>query len=85
LTSLVKLTTKAIGTVIGRKTSVGTKKYKQVMIYVPSQISLDSLFQSLFGIGSPVEIDVDGERKVMTIKPITEKEAREKGWLRRKE
>ena len=68
---------------IGRKTSVGKRKYKQVMIYVPSQISMDSSFMALFEIGKPVEIDVDTEKRQMVMKPLTEHKAKEKGWIRR--
>jgi hypothetical protein len=69
--------------VIGRKTTIGKKQYKQVMVYVPSQISLDSLFQSMFEIGKPVEIVIDGKNMQMVVKPVEEEAAKERGWVRR--
>jgi hypothetical protein len=81
--SSIELTTEAIGTVIGRKTTINKKDYRQIMLYIPSDISLDSLFRSLFEIGKPIDIKVDGEKRQMVIKPIAEKEALGRGWVRR--
>jgi hypothetical protein len=39
------------------------------MIYVPSDVSLNIAFQSIFEIGRPVEIKVDAEKKEMTVRP----------------
>jgi hypothetical protein len=53
------------------------------MIYVPTHMSVDSLFQSMFKIGKPVELEIDAAKGAMIVKPIGESEAREKGWVRR--
>jgi hypothetical protein len=51
------------------------------MIYVPADLSIDS--QWFFEMGQPVELELDLKNKVMVVKPISEKEALEKGWKQR--
>ncbi len=46
-----------------------TQLCMQVMIYVPSDVSFNIAFQSIFEIGRPVEIKVDAEKKEMTVRP----------------
>jgi hypothetical protein len=80
---LINITTTGIGTIIGRKTVVGKRHYKQVLAYIPSEVSVDSMFTSIFEIGKPVEIEVDGKNRQMIMRPIDEKSAVERGWVRR--
>jgi hypothetical protein len=69
--------------IIGRKSTVGKKDYRQGMIYFPAHISVDSLFRSMFEIGKPVELDIDADKGVMVMTPINEEDAKEQGWVRR--
>jgi hypothetical protein len=71
-----------VGTIIGRNSIVGGKRYRQVMLYIPSEIAVDSQF--FFEPGQPAEIELDVKNRTMLVMPISEKEAVEKGWKLRK-
>ena len=57
------------------------KQYKQMLIYVPAVVYQDS--QWPFAAGSPCEIELNVESKELVVRPIGEKEAKEKGWTKR--
>jgi hypothetical protein len=77
----VKLTLNAVGTIVGKKTRVGGRDYRQVLLYIPSSVAEDSQFP--IQIGSPCEISVDVKNRQLVIKQIGDKEAIERGWVRR--
>jgi hypothetical protein len=80
-TSAVKLAISAIGTIIGRKTRVAGKQYKQMLIYVPSILYQDS--QWPFKAGEPVELTIDINESSVLVKRVSESEAKAKGWAKR--
>ncbi len=75
------ITSKGIGTVIGRKTKAGGREYEQVWIYVPTDLAGDSMF--VLRPGDPCEIELDTKTGKLSVSPMSEKEAKEKGWARR--
>jgi hypothetical protein len=69
-------------TLIGRTTKIAGKQYKQVLLYLPTDLVGDSAFP--LSVGSPCEITIDMKQKQLVVKPISESEAVAKGWSRRK-
>ena len=73
---------KGIGTIIGRKSISKGRVYLRIWIYIPTKVSEDTAFP--FKVGDPCEVEIDLERNLLIVKPISEKEAIKLGWKRRK-
>jgi hypothetical protein len=70
-----------IGTIIGRKTASKGKEYSRIWVYIPTKVSEDTAFP--FQIGAPCMVEINEERKQLTVKPVSEKEALKLGWRKR--
>ena len=71
-----------IGTIIGRKSVSKGREYTRIWIYVPTKVSEDTAFP--FKMGEPCRVEIDIKKGCLHIKPISEKEAMELGWRKRK-
>ena len=71
-----------MGTVIGRKSVSKGKEYSRIWVYVPTKVSEDTAFP--FKIGSPCIVEIDEKKNILIVKKISEKEAIELGWRKRK-
>jgi hypothetical protein len=72
---------KGIGTVIGRTSKAGARKYEQLWIYIPRDMASDSMFK--LKAGDPCQIELDIKTGGLAITQISESEAKAKGWARR--
>jgi len=70
-----------IGTIIGRKSVSKGREYARIWIYVPTKVSEDTAFP--FEIGMPCLVEIDEEKGLLVVKPISEKEATKLGWRKR--
>ena len=71
-----------VGTIIGKKSMSKGKEYRRIWIYVPTKVSEDTAFP--FNVGEPCLVEIDIPETCLNIKPISEKEAVELGWRKRK-
>jgi len=71
-----------IGTIIGRKSVSKGREYTRIWVYVPTKVSEDTAFP--FEVGMPCLVEIDEERGRLIATPISEKEAIELGWRKRK-
>jgi hypothetical protein len=76
------LVSRAIGTVVGRKTTADGREYTRLWIYVPNKLSQDTAFR--FRVGDPYDIEMDTKTGELTIRGISPDEAIHCGWSRRK-
>jgi len=53
----------------------------RVWVYIPTKVSEDTAFP--FEIGDPCAVEIDTDRKSLSVKPLSPKEANQKGWSRR--
>jgi hypothetical protein len=81
LTIGVNLARTGIGTIIGRKSVSKGKEYARIWVYVPTKVSEDTAFP--FKIGAPCLVEIIEEKKQLVVKPLSEKEATERGWRKR--
>ena len=77
----VSLARTGIGTIIGRKSVSKGKEYARIWVYVPTKVSEDTAFP--FKIGMPCLVEINGEKKQLLVRPLSEKEAVELGWRKR--
>lgn len=77
----VNLARTGIGTIIGRKSVSKGKEYARIWVYVPTKVSEDTAFP--FKIGAPCLVEIIEEKKQLVVKPLSEKEATERGWRKR--
>jgi hypothetical protein len=82
LTIGVSLARTGVGTIIGRKSVSKGKEYARIWVYVPTKVSEDTAFP--FKAGSPCLVEINEEKRTLIVKPISEKEAVELGWRKRK-
>lgn len=73
---------KGIGTIIGRKSVSKGREYSRIWIYIPTKVSEDTAFP--FKTGEPCLVEIDIKRKRLQVNPISENEARQLGWRKRK-
>ena len=71
-----------IGTIIGRKSVSKGREYTRIWIYVPTKVSEDTAFP--FGVGMPCLVEINKEERRLIVRRISEKEALESGWRKRK-
>ncbi|MCL4436712.1 MAG: hypothetical protein M1503_09575 [Thaumarchaeota archaeon] len=76
-----RITKRAIGSIISRKNQAGGKTYRRIWIYVPAKISEDTAFP--FKPGDPCQIEIDLEKRQLTVTQISEDEAQKQGWAKR--
>jgi hypothetical protein len=81
LTIGVNLARTGVGTIIGRKSVSKGKEYARIWVYVPTKVSEDTAFP--FKIGAPCLVEINEEKRMLIVKPISEKEATELGWRKR--
>jgi hypothetical protein len=71
-----------VGTIIGRKSVSKGKQYTRIWVYVPTKVSEDTAFP--FSIGMPCHVQIDEEKQQLVVKPVSEEEAAQLGWRKRK-
>jgi hypothetical protein len=79
---VLNLARTGVGTIIGRKTVSKGKEYARIWVYVPTKVSEDTAFP--FKIGAPCIVKIGDDNEHLVVKPISEKEAMEQGWRKRK-
>lgn len=58
------------------------KEYARIWVYVPTKVSEDTAFP--FKIGAPCTVKIGDDNEHLIIKPISENEAIEQGWRKRR-
>jgi len=76
------LTRIGVGTIIERKSVSRGREYTRIWVYIPTKVREDTAFP--FKIGEPCLVEIDVEKSCLHVKPISEKEAVELGWRKRK-
>jgi len=79
--SVLGLARAGLGTIIGRKSVSKGKEYTRIWIYVPTKVSEDTAFP--FKVGMPCLVEIDEQKGLLIVKPISEKEAIKNGWRKR--
>jgi len=78
----LSLARSGIGTIIGRKSVSKGREYSRIWVYVPTKVSEDTAFP--FDVGVPCLVEIDEETSRLIVTPISEKDAIELGWRKRK-
>ena len=71
-----------IGSVIGRRSVSKGREYERIWVYIPTRVSGDTAFP--FKVGDPCLVQLDTERRQLTVKKIGRDEAVRLGWRERK-